>query len=533
MKKGNRLNIILFAILSVVLLSSILQEHFGIIKWRKLQGVVTDQPMPRLSFTNYRSGDFQRETEQHLKLHFGFREPLIRFYNQYLWDFYDKTPVGKGQIVFGKNGWIYEPWFVEDYYQSQMHYYAQDSTEMAKLFGDEARRLYQLQHILESYGTHLFVCLLPGKDLVYSEYLPENTQYHLEKKISTRSFYENEFNRLGINHINVEQWFMQMKDTADFMLFPSTGTHWTNLASVYVADSLIRYMEQLGDFNMVNLCIGEKYPDNTREPDADLESLMNLIRPLPKPKYLYANVKTDADTSAFKPRIITIGDSFWWNIVNQLPMRDIFSSFPYWYYNSTIYFDEVHNNTSQLDLVDELLSANFVVLSYCSVQQYKMSNGFSKNALIALCYDKEEIDSCRASIKRSIESDESWMDKLRNKSVNDGVSIEQVEEAEITYLVNNNMEKYFPVLKDSIPTKRSAAVEAFFASDSLQFIEKQIQKVVIEIKSSPEKMEMMYQKSAEKGIDLETTIQNDAHWVVDYKIANGLISIPKQWLNTK
>ena len=194
-------------------------------------------------------------------------------------------------------------------------------------------------------------------------------------KISARFFNEKEYTRLGINHLNLEQWFLQIKDTADFMLFPKTGTHWSKYAALQGADTLIRYMEHLGGINMHNLVIGPRELGKAQDPDDDLESLLNLARPLPKPKYWYAEVRADEDTTATKPKMIVIGDSFWWTIAFQLPFGEFFSQIPYWYYNSSVYYYPPYNSVAELDFAEELLSADFIVLFYCATQQYRLNDG--------------------------------------------------------------------------------------------------------------------------------------------------------------
>ena len=125
---------ILFALTAILLFVSMSQKQFNFPKFRALKGVVVDEPMPKLTFQSYCDGEFQQKTEQHLKQHFGFRPPLIRLYNQYLWDFFKKTPVSKGILSFGKDGWLYEPWVVADYYQNQFRNYASDTAEMTAMF---------------------------------------------------------------------------------------------------------------------------------------------------------------------------------------------------------------------------------------------------------------------------------------------------------------------------------------------------------------------------------------------------------------
>lgn len=446
-----RTKTILFALTAVLLFFSMLQKSLNWPRFRALKGVVVEQPMPELNFQNYRDGSFQQQTEEHLKQHCGCREPLIRLYNQYLWDFYGKTPVTEGQVSFGKDGWMYEPWVVADYYQRQFRYYASDSTQMAAMLSEEAQRVLQLQEILDSYGIKLFVCLVPAKDLIYPEYLPENqdTRYDDEPKISPRFFNEEEYTRLGINHLNLEQWFLQVKDTADFMLFPKTGTHWARYAALQGADTLIRYMECLGDINMHNLVIGPKYLHSAIDPDDDLESLLNLIRPLPKPKYYYADVKADDDTTAIKPKIIIIGDSFWWTIAVQLPFSEFFSENPYWYYNSTVYYDPRYSSVDEFDLAEELLTADFIVLFYCATQQYRMNDDFTRKALEAFTILPDETDfDTTTFIEREIQctiadilASPAWMEIIRKKAEEREVSVEQALHDDAEWVVYQKIEQ--------------------------------------------------------------------------------------------
>lgn len=520
---------ILFILTAVLLFVSMLQKGVNLFSFRALKGVVVEQPKPKLTIAAYQDGSYQTQTEQYLKQHFGCREPLIRLYNQYLWDFYGKTPVTEGQIVFGKDGWIYEPWVVNDYYQVHFRTHAYSVEEMTQTLEREALRVYQLQHILESYGTHLFVCMPPSKDMIYPEYLPEkhDMRFEGEKKMSARFYFKEVYPKLGVNFLDLEQDFVLMKDTADFMLFPKTGTHWSRYAALFAADTLIRYMEHLGDMNIRNIVIGPRVLKNAEEPDMDLESLLNLIRPLPRPKYYYAAAIADNDTTAVKPKMITVGDSFWWNIIQQLPVEDLFSAAPYWYYNSTIYYDGKPHLVKEVNLVDEILSADFINLCYSSTQLYKMNNDFTKKALIAMCYDPEEVEAVNNAIEQSIHANASWLERLKNKAETQGRTLDDVIQDERKWIIDNYPEKYFTALNDSVPTKRSKRAEAFLAYDSLTFIEREVEKVMQEFKGNLQMMASIQEKAVKNNKTLEQAIYDDAVWVVNYKIEHGTLTMPK------
>jgi hypothetical protein len=524
----NLVKVILFTLTGLLLFASMFQKTTQWWDFKKLNGVEYPSPKPALTLQNYRDGSFQNGMEAYLKQNFGFRQPLIRFYNQYLWDFYTTSISNKSILTLGKDGWLYEPWSVDDYYQIHYLKHASTADQMEEQLAGEAKRIYQLQHILEPYGCNLFISLVPSKDMLYPEYLPDHPVAHFktDTKMSARFFLKDEFDRLGVNYLDYGEYFQRMKDTADFTIFPKTGTHWSRYSALFAADTLVRYMEHLGNINMPNLIISPRTLQDAQEADMDLENLLNLTRPLPKPQYYYATMTSDNDSTAVKPKMITIGDSFWWNIIYHMPVQDIFSVLPYWYYNSTIYYDPSHHSVNEVNLVDEILSADFINLFYSSTQLYKLNNGFTKNALIALCYDPEEIDSIQASLEQNIYYDSTWISGLREKAESEGKNVEEVVHDAAKWFIYNSPEQFFPALNDSIPTKRSKRVNDFRSMDSLSFVEQEIERTILNIKSNEPQMETIREKAKQQGKTFEQAIRDDAKWIVNQKMMEGTLRFP-------
>ena len=429
-----------------------IQEKTHFVRLEPLGGVVEDVAWPKITMKRYIDRSYQTNLEKYSKQKFGFRECFIRCYNQYLWDVYGVSSVAG--VSVGHDGWLYEPWFVDEYYNGLM-YKATDDPEFYKsTLRKEAVRLYKLQEVLKSLGVTLFVMIEPGKERVYPEHLPDREKYEIEG-VRPVDYYPYLFDSLGINYVDFSKYFVEQKGKVDYPLFPQTGTHWSNIAAVHVADSLIRYMESIGNMNMNNLEIREPYCDSTRKPDDDLERMMNLIREIPKSPNMYADVSVVDDTSASRPKLLINGDSFFWNIINQIDMDSVFSKWQYWYYNSTIYHNPDYYSTNDVDYAAELLSSDYVVLSYCTAMIYGLGYGFIPRALVALCCDNNQIDAAINGVIADMNGSEEWMAYLRNKANEEGRELNDVMYEDAKFYLFDNLESKFPELSiQGIPAVR-------------------------------------------------------------------------------
>ena len=389
---NSRVKTILFALTIVLLSMPSIQQHTGLFHCKPLKGVTEAKFKPELNYQSLVDGSYQKDNEDYLMMHYGFREPLTRLYNQAQWTLFRHSKViDDQQVMITRDNWMFETWTVEEYYQSRAYNYTDDSLKMAQMFEEEAQRLLKLQKALEPYNTHLFVALLPGKEQICSEHIPKNTLFNREKKLTAYGFYSKRLKELGINHVDFADWFMQMKDTVSYPLFPQTGTHWSNLAAIHVADSLVRYMEDLADINMVNILFDKDF-QRTIYPDDDLESLLNLVWPLHKQPNRLAYAYTDSDSTAVHPTLITIGDSFYWNILNLTPVWDVFSRVPFWYYFSTAYFDSPDGSDTKVadkDILQEVKDADFVMIAYSTVGMYRLGSGFSEQLIKKMGLDND------------------------------------------------------------------------------------------------------------------------------------------------
>ncbi len=506
---------ILFIITIVLLTLVMVQTLTGFINFRSLRGAMTLAEMPKLTYKSYVDNSFQRGFEQYAKDHMGFREWALRLYNQYVWSCYHTN--SNNYILVGKDNWLYESEFVMDHYESAMYKYTDNPEVMKQTFEKEALRLWKVQELLKEHDVHIFVNMIPGKDVIFPEYLPENTEYFEPDGIHAYDYYKKRFDELGINYIDNVEIFKKLKNNVDYQLFTKTGTHWSNIASVYVFDSIINYMEALGNKNITNLQIGERYYDKTREPDDDLGQLLNLALTIKSEPNLYADVTTIDDTTAMKPYFITIGDSYFWNFVYNIPLDDIFKKHPYWYYNSTIYMDNEHSSTVELDIDQELMRADYIMLNYCTVQLYKLGNFFIAKALTHLCYDKHTIDSVATNVINGIKSNPEWYQSIVEKAQNNNVSVEETLYNDAIYVINLEPEKYFDELKgEKLPVSRNKDLVKIRDNNTIS-TQNELQNMINYIYSDENWLDNIKKKAEKNGISVKEQVEIDARWMLNHQ----------------
>lgn len=436
----NKICYILALVTLAVFVMIFIQEKTHIIKLQELNGVYYKPKEPEYTFEKYSDGSLQKSVEDYMRYNFGFREVFIRFYSQYIWDFYKKTL--NNTIIIGKDNWLYGSNDVENYHQSAMYNYTSDKNEMKKKLALEASRMHKVQNILKDYGIFIFVTIEPSKSFVFPEFLPENNRYKRDP-FHAIDFYKHEFDSLNINYLDLNQWFINQKGKTEYPLFPKSGLHWSHAASVYAFDTIVRFIEHENDINLNNYSVVELQPCEPKKPDDDIEKLLNLMRPIKGNVYYKAETEIIEDSTVVFPKYLLVGDSYNWNILASVPIGSIFAKSPYWYYNSSLYHHEKYKSLDEFDYLDELLRYQVINLAYSPVQLFVFSNGFLSKTLLYLCHDDEEIDSVVNEIAKTIDdvSDE-----------------EKLKTARKTLF--SEPEKYFIDLStDEIPSRRNKRID--------------------------------------------------------------------------
>ena len=554
MRKKRIYDLVLFSILMLLLFLPLLQAHVLHIPLKPLNGVTVEAEQPKFNLVSYRSGDYAKQEEAYVGEHFGFREPVIRLYNQYLWSCYRKTYAH--DVVAGKQGWLYTPESVSDYYGNELLRW-QPSPEAARCnFDREIRYMKRVHDILEENDVKLLAFIAPEKSFLYPEYLPERE--HNTNTFNASEYFLEKFKETGFPCIDMTGWFRQMKDTVNYPLIPQTGAHWV-FPAVYAADSLFRFMGDLKGIELPHLKIGELHEGDNHGADNDLEKLLNLTLPIRKRQGYspIADVTVESGPNSVKPKVLFIGNSFMWGIVNQVPMRDVFDEVEFWYYFSTAYTGDPlmpNGNVVDLNLLEKMLDFDYIVWFTTGNQLNKGTNNFANSAILALGVDdnvrKEYVNTITDSLRRDAINRVSTDTILRQEAIailhNHPEIIPELN-AETLTTQNRNI-PYAKVTKDIRKDSvwmaaleaqaflRSATMDQMLhaevdhlkagkplykdQTDEIRFsfqVQEEVQQRIKRIPNYEKLMEIIREKAIKQNKPLEKAIEDDAIWITREK----------------
>lgn len=441
----------------VVLFAPLIQQNFKPFRFAPLIGYETPTPQPAFSWKDYQSGTYQIQLEKFLSENIGFRQPIIRLYNQYVYDFYKKTYCH--EVSIEKDGWLYHAEGVMEYFGNMEQKFGFTNDEVRENLADEARCLAKIQAILEEYGVHLVVFTLPTKSYIYPEHLRRHPVG--DTTFNAIEYYEQVLQEHHIANINMTSWFKQMQDTSRIDLFYSKGSHWA-AGTPLAVDSLLRCMEQVGSQNLTRLELGEPYA-NTDIPldDKDLENLLNLPRPLPhEPIYEYPVTLLTSDSTCY-PTVWFVGTSFYWYMKRRVDFDILFQSRDFTFYQTTYYTNKEKTAIpmDEVDYLRELLIHDYVVYFRNGPQLHANGFMFPGRSLISLCISDQRLEEKTREVANEL------MKNRNDNSFNDTIKCLM----RARYLLETDPERWFEELSgDSVPSCRNPKIALMLAERDIR-----------------------------------------------------------------
>jgi hypothetical protein len=316
----------LLGLVMILLLASPAQLVFKIPE-SKLVGI-TPPEYEKFSVENWFSGSFQPAFTPCVDYHTGFHASLVRLNNQLAYTLFRISPIP--DVVVGKEGYLYTPNFVNAY--TGRDYIGEQA------IADQVNKLKRINDFLTSAGKNFIVVFVPNKSRVYPEFLPD--QAIKNRGISNYDMFVKQFQQHPeISFLDLNEYFIRIKDSTEYPLFPKYGIHWTTIAcQTLVPDTLLSFiLHALGKSYQPIKPLRVDYTESLKGSDYDLYELMNLISVQSGEAIPYPVFREDPDSSRYPYRILTIGDSFFWGIYGIYPWGSAFSGNDFWFYGERMY----------------------------------------------------------------------------------------------------------------------------------------------------------------------------------------------------
>ncbi|MDO7874887.1 hypothetical protein Q5H93_09105 [Hymenobacter sp. ASUV-10] len=334
---------------------------------------------PGFSWQALRAGTYQDSLEQYATQKLGFRYWLIRPRNQVRYTLFGESSTP--EIVSGKRQQLFERGPLQGYLNRQRQV---PETEIR----ERVRLLRALQDSLAQRGKLLVFAIAPAKPSFYAELLPDSCQ-PLGQPARNYRLHAQSLQAAGINLIDFSALFKAWKATSPYPLFSPGGTHWSGYGVTRAADTLFRYMEQRGHFQLPAVRhTGMEISRQPRSTDDDLARILNLLV-APAVPLAYPTLAFDPPHDGqMQPRLLLVGDSFGYSLFESYPyLQRLFApDSHFWYYNQEVHYPRSSPapRVSSLNLREQLAAHDVVLLLFTEHNLVDFDHDFSRQALTAL-----------------------------------------------------------------------------------------------------------------------------------------------------
>jgi hypothetical protein len=347
---------LVFGLLFILVIIPVIQQVTGFSKVTALKGHFTEVKKPSFIFDNFWNGIYQDSLNKYVEENIGFRPNLIRIHNTV--NYYAYKKINTGKVIIGKENYAFEQVYIDATL-------GQDYVGIEKI-KEKTRKAAFIQQYFQKKGIEFIYLFAPGKGTYFREYIPE--VFKLDS-ITTTNYkkYIEEFENHNISYIDFNEWFLKMKDTTAYPLFPQYGIHWSRYGMILAFDSLVQYLEYHTGNDLANLNWDSvEVSDQLRGTDYDLGKALNLLWNLPTFSMGYPKLYWEKRFDKVKPDMVSISDSFFWNWYAQGLTDSVFNKTDFLYYFRKYYSSEFEGvgDFESLQLIPFLEDHDVIIIMY-------------------------------------------------------------------------------------------------------------------------------------------------------------------------
>lgn len=388
-----------------------LQKQF---EWADVFPLKGDVALPaevKLHDSTWFSGEYQKQEEDYVNSMFGFRPWLVKLNNQIAYSFFNK--VKANAVVIGKNNYLFEESYINAY--TGRDFLGEDSIRHT------LERLKFISDTLNKLNKQLIVVFAPGKASFYPEYIPDK-YLPIQNKTNYQAL-SSGAEKLGLNVIDFNKWFIENKSKSKYPLYPQHGIHWSTYGTALAVDSLIKKIESLRHIDVPTIYFDKVVMMPAYNVDYDIADGMNLLFKLKGFDCAYPQVQAESPDGKTKPKVLVISDSFYWGMYD-LGIANCFQDEHFWYYNKQVYPETFKKEllTEQLNVGKEIEKHEVIVIMATEATLRKISWGFIEDAekyYKGIYIDKTKTPEYYQKVKdfiTFIKKDSKWMEDTKKRA---------------------------------------------------------------------------------------------------------------------
>lgn len=427
-------NIILVFLLFLLCLP-LFQEKFIFANEKPLKGDFVLAEKPDSMIQNWFSGKFQLQYEKYFNDFIGFRNFFVRVNNQINFSLFNQSSVKR--LTIGKESYLYETDYITAYYGNNFIGY--------KNVKNTVHKLKAIQDTLSKLNKKIIVVLAAGKASYYPEYIPDELK--TTKKITNNECFSKLMNINKVNYIDFNQWFVKLKPTSKYQLFPKTGTHWTSYGLTLAGDSMIHYIENSCKTDLPELNWNKiETSSSLRDDDDDVEKAMNLLFKIPNTELAYPQFEFK-NLQKKKLNSIVIADSYFMRLFLNGFSSNLFNRAKFWYYNKIVYPDNYKKPTevSSLNLETEINSTDLFIILTTECNISNIGWGAIEN-IYDYFYKKKSIDNSPLGkkideITQQIRGNKEWLTYISGKANQNNISLDSMIYLDARFMATKELEK--------------------------------------------------------------------------------------------
>lgn len=358
MKKG--IKIFYVVLILFVMCIPMLQQIFKLsVSGDVLYGYFQPVKDTVLTSSTWFSKEYQEKTDAWLNENFGFRKLLVRTSNQI--DFYFNWEIKAYDIFKGRNNFLFNRKFYNEYSGNDFKGEAHIDSVVAEL--------KVLDQWLTKRNKKLLMCFAPCKESYFPEYLPESYLLKMKNK-SNYSVYKKKFEEEKIAILDLNEHFVRNKNKAEHVIFNEGAIHWTIYGASLALDTLLHRMafETGKKINQIKFPFVE-LSETARSSDDDILKAMNIFSEVNTQVFAYPYIEyVYSQDSCYKPKVMIVGDSFFYGLFNTWIPLTYFSKESYflYYFKQAFPFDNKKDGIRIEDLKfrEELENTDVVILFF-------------------------------------------------------------------------------------------------------------------------------------------------------------------------